>query len=609
MKISQQHILQIRDGTKQRVYRSYDDSTQKIKIGDTLLLISNSTNYEHVKVYIRDFKIYENWQDVIKKYWSEDFSPFNERYESIVRKLKNKYKNDKIVVYDIKLDKFQFKESRVLLDTNTIIYRESHNNVSFEVAELYKWFDKLNMRKLIHPKTRDEIEKYKDENLKNALLTKLIAYEEITPNIEYVPEIEEVVKKYSRDDNSKVDNSLIQQMHFGIADILVTNDRLILKKAEELYLRNRIFSADELLKMLEDEFPELINYKMLAVRLKQFGCIDLSNPFFDSLKEDYPEFERWFIKKNTEKAYIFEENSDILGFLYLKTEDVDENYSDILPVFSPMKRLKVGTFKINRSGFRLGERFLKIIFDNAILRNVDEIYVTLFEDKRDEVIHLMNFMSEWGFVKHGYKQSNGELVMVKSMVNYNKDKSPKYNFPINKKSREYYFLPIEPDYHTDLFPDSILKNENMNLYEKNLAHRYSLEKVYISGAKSNYVKAKPGDVIVIYRKGDRWPKKYSSVITGMAILEDIIYPKNLEEFILLCKDKSVFKAEELRYFYEEKTWSTVVKLLNLKSFSKKVTLNDLYEMKIINEGGPRPFQQIADEQFELILDRAGEKMK
>jgi hypothetical protein len=32
---------------------------------------------------------------------------------------------------------------------------------------------------------------------------------------------------------------------------------------------------------------------------------------------------------------------------------------------------------------RLGERFLKIIFDNAFINKVDEIYVTIF-DKRDD---------------------------------------------------------------------------------------------------------------------------------------------------------------------------------------------------------------------------------
>ena len=70
-----------------------------------------------------------------------------------------------------------------------------------------------------------------------------------------------------------------------------------------------------------------------------------------------------------------DDEGDLLGFLYLKTEFEDENYADIIPPFDPKKRLKVGTFKVEASGFRLGERFIKIIFDNAIERKVDEIYV------------------------------------------------------------------------------------------------------------------------------------------------------------------------------------------------------------------------------------------
>ena len=56
-----------------------------------------------------------------------------------------------------------------------------------------------------------------------------------------------------------------------------------------------------------------------------------------------------------------------------------------------MRRLKVGTFKVESTGFRLGERFIKIIFDNALHRNVDEIYVTLFTDRESQPgnVHIL----------------------------------------------------------------------------------------------------------------------------------------------------------------------------------------------------------------------------
>lgn len=156
---------------------------------------------------------------------------------------------------------------------------------------------------------------------------------------------------------------------------------------------------------------------------------------------------------------------------------------------------------------------------NARKYDVEEIYVTLFENKRDEVKKLQTIMEQWGFVKHGYK-NNGELVLLKSLEKYDESKPPKFNFPLLKKSAKHYFLPIYPKYHTDLFPDMILNNEDMHLYQENKAHRYAIEKIYLTGLYR--VNAKAGDLLLIYRTGDRTPKKYSSVITGVAIVEDVI---------------------------------------------------------------------------------------
>jgi hypothetical protein len=55
----------------------------------------------------------------------------------------------------------------------------------------------------------------------------------------------------------------------------------------------------------------------------------------------------------------------------------------------------VGTFKVINNGFRLGERFMKIIFDNALKNNVEQIYVTIF-DKRDEQKRLIEMLQRWG---------------------------------------------------------------------------------------------------------------------------------------------------------------------------------------------------------------------
>ncbi|MCQ2109848.1 MAG: T9SS type A sorting domain-containing protein [Fibrobacter sp.] len=141
----------------------------------------------------------------------------------------------------------------------------------------------------------------------------------------------------------------------------------------------------------------------------------------------------------------------------MKVEDATENYCDITPIFKPKKRLKVGTFKVISNGFRLGERFLKIIFENAIENNVDEIYVTAF-DHDDGQRRLIELLTQWGFTLWGNKGE--ELVYVRDIrPHFNLD-NPRLCFPFFSKNRQAYITAIYPEYHTDLLPDSILKNES-----------------------------------------------------------------------------------------------------------------------------------------------------
>lgn len=112
----------------------------------------------------------------------------------------------------------------------------------------------------------------------------------------------------------------------------------------------------------------MINYPVLSVKLTKIGTLDIKDSFFDSLREDYEgiKFNKWFLNKSNEDVYVFNNAKGLQGFLYLKIENEDEDYSDIEPCFKPLRRLKVGIFKINSTGLRVGERFIKIIIDYAL---------------------------------------------------------------------------------------------------------------------------------------------------------------------------------------------------------------------------------------------------
>src|SRR5690606_25579004 len=139
--------------------------------------------------------------------------------------------------------------------------------------------------------------------------------------------------------------------------------------ALKLGIAEKVFNIDDFLERVFSQHPDLIDYKVLNVRKQHFGNLDIEDDFFDSLKNDYEGFDKWFIKKSDELAYVSfnNKNNKLLSFLFLKIEKEDEDYSMIDPVLPPKKRLKIGTFKIISNGFRLGERFMKIIFDNALL--------------------------------------------------------------------------------------------------------------------------------------------------------------------------------------------------------------------------------------------------
>src|SRR5690625_5201180 len=112
-------------------------------------------------------------------------------------------------------------------------------------------------------------------------------------------------------------------------------------------------------------------------KYKQFKEIDLNDDFFDSLKSDYAEFKEWFQRKANDYAYVHEDEKGIQAFLYLKIES--EQLHDVTPQLPFKKRIKIGTLKINPRGTRFGERFIKKAIDFAIVNDVSELYLTVFE--------------------------------------------------------------------------------------------------------------------------------------------------------------------------------------------------------------------------------------
>ena len=192
---------------------------------------------------------------------------------------------------------------------------------------------------------------------------------------------------------------------------------------------------------------------MAYIEQKLFSDINISDDFFDSLKNDYVEFVDWYVRKSDEdkKALVLYENGKLLAFLYMKIETgiVD----DVEPILEARRRLKVGTFKVEAHGTKLGERFIKRIFDTAIAKDIDEIYLTIFEKHES----LIGIFKKFGFSEFGTKttQNGKEFVLIKQLGKIKNDILKDYPL-VQIKNKNIFGLSIYPKFHTRLFSDSIL---------------------------------------------------------------------------------------------------------------------------------------------------------
>lgn len=342
----------------------------------------------------------------------------------------------------------------------------------------------------------------------------------------------------------------------------------------------------------------------MDLQLQPFREIDLADPFFDSLKAAYPEFSTWYNKKAAagEQAYVFFfEDGRVADFLYMKIET--EEVSDVEPVLPAKRRLKVGTFKILPRHTRRGERFMKKIMDTAMAQDVDEVYVTIFPT--EELQYLIRLFERFGFYHRADKPHEGresEWVMVKDMRAVKGTVLADYP-RMRTSGRRKWMLGIYPQWHTPLFPDSILNNESYDMV-KDCTPTNGIYKIYISW-NSECAKMVPEDLVVIYRtKDEQGSAKYRSVVTTVCTVYEVKKWrdfKNEDEFLKYTQ-YSVFEETDLKRWYKNNWNLVVIKMLYNVAFSKRVNRKALLDNGALDENARVSLLSLSDEQFKKIIE-------
>lgn len=344
------------------------------------------------------------------------------------------------------------------------------------------------------------------------------------------------------------------------------------------------------------------------LELLPFAQIALSAPFFDSLKADYPGFEVWYQKKAAfgDQAYIITDDAGAInGFLYLKVED--GAVEDITPSLLPARRLKIGTFKIEAHGTKLGDRFFKKIFDEAIALDVEEIYVTIFAKHEG----LTRLFDRFGFVKIAEKPNatgDTEQVLLRDLNHFEEHIFKDYPFIHAARNRKF-LLAIYPKWHTQLLPDSILRSEDFDVV-RDLSHTNSIRKVYIC-FMAEVDRLSPGDVLVLYRTKppeENGSAEYRSVATSIGVVAEVKRATQfatVEKFIEYCEPFSVFSEDELRNYYADKNRTRVIKFTYNAAMTHRLIRKRLIEEVGLSRDTRWNFFELTDAQFQSIVNLGG----
>ncbi|MFC1552483.1 N-acetyltransferase, partial [Candidatus Latescibacterota bacterium] len=220
---------------------------------------------------------------------------------------------------------------------------------------------------------------------------------------------------------------------------------------------------------------------------------------------------------------------------------------------------------------------------------------------------LINLLGEFGFNQSAIKTTdNGrEIVLVKNFSEITNN--IREDFPIiNARGKKKFLLSIKPEWHTKLFPDSILNSESYDVLQ-DTSHTNSIFKTYV--CFMDLSELSNNDIIIIYRTSDQ-PNRawYRSVVTSVCTVEEVRSSEqfeNIKEYINSTETYSVFNENELLTWWDRRGRLYVLKMLYNAAFSRRLIRKNLIEDFGLDSSNYWGFFELSDVQFMNIIQAGG----
>ena len=443
---------------------------------------------------------------------------------------------------------------RILIDTNILIHLEQNKVIDEPFAKFYQFAIANKCDIYYHPACLKDFKRDKDQDRQDITLSKLAKY---TPMPDpAIPTQEFIAAVGQKKENDEVDNTQLFQAYKGYVDYFITEDKGIWNNAGKVNLKDKVLSISDGLKILKDKYTLIVPKHPLLQKcsIREIEN-ELSDAFFDSLRESYDGFNDWFIKcaKENRQCYLLRIDNKISAILIFHREKkVDHNLPDVHD-----DALKMCTLKVAETvfGFRLGELFLNKMFDLCIKGQINHLYLTVFPHH----IQLIELLGKYGFTKYEFinKYNKEELRMIKSLIkNDYKDSLQtiaSHPFYTDIESINKFVIPIDPKFYDTLFKDGSFRAPSLfddTEHGLNEIEGNTISKAYLCKSRRNTMKA--GDLLFFYGS-----QKFKS-IEPVGVLDSVTYTKDLDVIKNLVRRKTVYSDADLQEMVDGKRDITVL---------------------------------------------------
>ena len=487
----------------------------------------------------------------------------------------------------------------VLIDTNVFITREQNSVVPESLQELENLLRTEGHNILIHPLSEAEIQNHDSEEIREQSQSKIATYAKLTfPSYPSSDdhEFNSKINGPADSDREQVDNALLYAVYDDRVDLLITEDRPMHTKAGQLGIADNVLTIEEGAEYFRERDSDLRS--PVSIQKVTVSELDVDDPIFDSLKEEYEEFEDWFPRISDRDAWVNWNRDGTLGAVLILKHNEIEELGDTPPL-DPKPRLKINTLKVSerKRGSKAGELLISLAVREAISHGLEEIYLTHYIDEGSD--YLVQLISNYGF-QHASTEADGEAIFVKRLTPGPGDDPD----PLETIIRFYpsfhdgtdiqkFLIPIRPEWHNKLF--STYDKRQPTLFEVTgqfIPESNAIKKAYLTHA--NIRRIEPADILIFYRSHDH------KEATSIGVCEQVKYDmEDPDEIMDLVGRRSVFSINEIRNVAQSPT--TVILFKWHFDFGDPIHYQVLRDEDIL-AGPPQTIQQLGESAYERVKE-------